>query len=233
MKIKQCLNNLVLIKLDKENDSIKLRNGTELYVDTSFEPERNATVTGEVWGLPSKLSYTGEANIGMPWMTPLELKLGDRVIVYYLSIINALSKEKSRYILEGEDRYVFIPYQNLFVKYGEGFVQPINGYCLIEPCEDPWWTAKKKRLEAIGLEAVRLKEHSNTNVCFGIIRYVSTPNREYVDEGFSDEGVDVSVGDTVVLRKISDIPLQYNLHAKIDDGKKYWRAQRRSILAKI
>jgi hypothetical protein len=54
-----------------------------------------------------------------------------------------------------------------------------------------------------------------------------------VDEGISDDGVDIHPGDKVVLRKVSDIPLQYPLHAKIDGGKTFWRVQRKNILAKL
>jgi hypothetical protein len=66
METKKTLNNMVFIKLDTENTSIKLRNGFELYLDNSFEPEKNATVTGEVMGLPSHLKYYGKPNLDMP-----------------------------------------------------------------------------------------------------------------------------------------------------------------------
>ena len=230
---KKTFANFVLIKLDKENNSIKLRNGFELYMDNSFDPEKHATVTGTIYGLPSKLRYTGKGNDGMPWKTDMEISLGDRVIFYYLSVINALKKENMRYFFEGDDRYIFISYEYIYAVYGEGFVKPINGYCLIEPCEDPAVTAEKERMAKIGMELVTLNKHSNTNVSFGIVRYVSTPIQKYVEEYNSDEGVDVNVGDKVVLRKVADIPLQYELHSKIDGGKKYLRVQRKSILARL
>jgi hypothetical protein len=233
MESKKTFNNLILIKLDAENDSIRLKNGYELYIDTTFDPEKHCTVTGEVFGVPSRLDYSGKPNLGMPWKTELEVKVGDHVICYYLAIINALKPENRRYVLEGEDRYVFIPYSSIFAKFGEGFVQPINGYCIIEPSDDPWWLETKERMAKLGLEAVRLNTKSNANVTFGIVRYTGIPNKDYVDEGNSDEGVEVIPGDKVVLRKISDIPLQYPLHAKIDGGKTFWRTQRRNILAKI
>jgi len=233
MDYKRCLNNYVMIKLDPENDSIKLKNGVELYVDNTYEPEKNATVTGEVYGLPSHLSYCGEGNKGMPWLTTMDLKFGDHVIIYYMSVINALARESKRYILEGNDRYIFTEYQNIFAVYGDGFVKSLNGYCLIEPCDDPFVTAKKKRLEALGMELVTLNNKSNVNVSFGVVRYLSAPNREYVDEFNTDDGVDVEVGDTVVLRRITDIPLQYELHQKVNSGKGLVRVQRRFILAKI
>ncbi len=233
MEFKRTFNNLVLIKLDPENDHIKLRNGFELYIDTTYEPEKHMTVTGTIYGLPSKLTYTGQANIGMPWRTEMEVKYGDQVILYYLAVINALKPENRRYVLEGEDRYIFINYQNIFAVVREGKIIPVNGYCLIEPCSNPMIEAQRKRMEAIGLELVKLNETTKDQVNYGIVRYVSVPNQEYVDEGQSDEGVNIAVGDTVVLKRTTDIPLQYNLHAKIDDGKLYWRCQRRNILAKI
>lgn len=233
MENKRTFNNFVMIKLDKENTSIKLKSGFTLYVDNSFEPEKHCTVTGEVCGLPSRLEYTGEPNQGMPWLTDMELSYGDNVICYYLAIINALKPENRRYVLQGGDRFVFIPYSSIFAVYGEGFVKPINGYVLIEPSEDPWELDTKQRMAKLGLELVKLKTKSNTNVTFGVVRYAGKPNQEYVDEGNSDEGVNVVSGDKVVLRKISDIPLQYPLHAKIDGGKTFWRTQRKNILAKI
>jgi hypothetical protein len=233
MEYKKCLNNMVMIKLDAENTSIKLRNGFELYLDNSFEPEKNVTVTGEVFGLPSHLYYSGEPNKGMPWLTPMELNYGDKVIVYYLSIINAFKPQERRYVLEGNDRYVIIPYDKIYCKYGDGFVLPINGYCLIEPVENPVIEAEKARMKAIGMESVVFKKDSNTHVSYGKVKYVSIPNKSYVDEIYTDNGVDISPGDTVMLKRINDIPLQYDLHARIDGGAKYWRCQRRNILAKL
>jgi hypothetical protein len=233
MEYKRTFGNLVLIKLDKENDSIKLKNGFELYLDLSFEPEKNCTVTGTIFGLPSHLTYSDTPNKNMPWETPLEAKLGDGVILYYLPIMNAFKPESRRYVLEGEDRYVFISYENIYAVVREGKLIPINGYVLIEPCSDPFVADKKRRLNALGLELVQLNTKSNTHVSFGIVRHLGVPNRRYVDSNYTDEGCDISVGDTVVMKRITDIPLQYSLHQKVNEGKPLVRTQRRMILAKI
>jgi len=233
MDYKKTLNDYVFIKLDPENKSIRLRNGCELFVDTTYEPEKHATVEGEVWGLPSHLSYTGTPNKGMPWKTRMELRYGDKVIIYYLAVVNALKKENSRYIIEGKDRYIFVPYQNIYAVIREGKVIPVNGYVLFEQVEDPSITRDRERMKALGLELVTLNTRTNTHVIYGKIKYTGEPNQEYVDENYSDEGVDVKEGDVVVMRKISDIPLQYDLHSKIDGGAKYFRVQRKAILAKI
>lgn len=233
MKPKICLNNFVFIKLDPDNNSIKLKNGFQLYVDSSFEPDKNATVTGEIYGLPSHLQYTGQPNIGMPWLTDMELRMHDKVIIYYLSVINALKKENMRFIVEGEDKYIFCPYNTIYaIVRGENII-PVNGYCLIEKVEDPAITREKDRMKAMGMELVILDRRVSNQVTFGKIKYLGKANREYVDEFQSDRGIDVAVGDVVVIRKTNDVPLQYSLHQKVNDGKALYRCQRRNLLAKM
>jgi hypothetical protein len=233
MDYKTTLNDLVLIKLDPENTGIKLKNGFELFVDTTFDPEKHASVTGTVYGVPSHLHYTGKVNIGMPWLCDMEVNCGDKVILYYLSVINALKPQNKKYIIEGKDRYIFVNYSSIYAVYGDNFVKPINGYCLIEPVEDPSITAEKERMKKIGIELIVGAKRNSKDVIYGKVKYLGKPNREYADKEQSDTGIDISVGDIVVIRKTADIPLQYELHAKIDGGKKYLRVQRRNILARI
>lgn len=222
--------NHVLVKLDQENNSVRLKSGLELFVDTTYEVEKHITVTGEVMALPTKLHYSGQPNIGMPWETEMELKIGDRVFMYYLSVANAFRKETFNAIVEEDARYVFIKYQYIFAAIRDGKLFPINGYLLVEPSEDPDWLVLKEKLGKAGLQPVKLKNFTNTDVNYGIVRYIGNPVLEYVDK-YSDKGVNVGVGDIVVTRRITDIPLEYDLHAKADGGKKYWRIQRKNILA--
>ena len=164
MDHKRTFGNLVMIKLDPENTSIKLRNGFDLYVDTSYEPEKHATVMGIVYGLPSHLQFTGKANKGMPWQTPLEIKMGDKVIFYYLSVINALKPENRRYVIEGSDRYILINYEFIYAIIRDDKITPVNGYVLIEPCEDPSITQERERMKKIGLEMVVLERRTNSQI---------------------------------------------------------------------
>lgn len=228
MNYKKTFNNQILIKLDGENNKVH-----GLYIDTSYNPEMHATVTGTVFGLPSKLQYTGKPNIGMPWLTDIELSYGEKVIMYYLSVMNALNEKQPKYVREGDDIYILVPYSSIFAKYGDDWVLPVNGYCLIEPCEDPAITRERDRMKAMGMDMVVLDRKNMTDVVYGKVRYVGTPNKEYVDYVASDEGVSVAVGDTIVMRKVSDIPLCYELHQKVNSGKKLYRVQRRQMLAKL
>lgn|GEM_PF-2541039 len=233
MNYKRTLPNTVMIKLDAENTSIKLKNGFTLYVDDTYERERNITVTGIVYGLPSYLRYTGVPNKGMPWDCDMEVELGDHVVVYYLAVVNALNPQFRKYIIEDGERYVFVSYENIYCKYGDDFITPINGYILVEPSEDPAIQLEKERMKKVGLERVVLNTQSNTKVSYGIVRYVGNPNRGYCDPEYTDEGVKVTDCDLIMLKKINDIPLQYPLHSKIDGGKLFWRVQRRNILGKL
>ena len=222
--------NNVLIKLDPENNSVRLKSGMDLYIDTSYEVEKHVTIIGEVMALPSKLHFSGLPNIGMPWKINMELQIGDKVFIYYLSVANAFRKETFSAIVEEDARYVFIKYQYIFAAIRDGKLFPINGYLLVEPSEDPDWLALKEKLAKVSMEPVRLKNFTNTDVNYGIVRYIGKPVMEYVDK-YSDKGVNVEVEDIVVTRRITDIPLEYALHAKADGGKKYWRIQRKNILA--
>jgi hypothetical protein len=233
MEPKKCLNNFVLIKLDPENTSIKLRNGFDLYIDNNFEPEKNAVVTGTVFGLPSHLKYSGKPNLDMPWLCDMELQMGDKVILYYLSVLNALDKRNKRYILEGDDKYIFVSYDNVYAIIRGEQVIPVNGFCLIEPIEDPAITHERERMEKLGMELVIMGRKISNQVTYGKIKYLAKTNRAYVEDFHSDRGVDVAVGDVVVIKKTNDIPLQYSVHQKINDGVKLFRVQRRNLLAKI
>lgn len=217
-----------MIKLDSANDHIRFKDGTDIWIDNSFEPEKHAIVTGEVTGLPTRLNWSR-----MEWETDMELQLQDRVVFYYLSVLNCFRKEMFKAYTEGIDQYIFIEYQNIFACIRNNNIIPVNGYCLIEPMNDPYWEKTKKRYTRLGLEPVRLNDKTLTDVVYGRVRYCGTPNRSYRNPVSSDHGVDIAAGDLVVMKKISDIPVEYDLHAKIDGGKRYWRVQRRSILAVI
>ena len=233
MKPKLTLNNYIFIKLDPENTSIKLRTGGELFVDTTYDVEKHATVTGEVFGMPSHLQYTGKPNVGMPWLTDMQIRIGDKVIVYYLSVLNALKPQHKRFVLEGKDRYVFISYEFIYAVIRDGKVLPINGYCLLDPCEDPSITQEKERMQKIGMELIVSPRRSNSHVSYAKVKYLGVANREYVEADHSDDGVDIAVDDVVVIRRTNDIPLQYELHQTVNAGVKLLRVQRRNVLAKM
>jgi hypothetical protein len=88
-------------------------------------------------------------------------------------------------------------------------------------------------MKALGMELVVLGRKISNQVTYGKIKYLGKANRAYVEDFHSDKGVDVEVGDVVVIRKTADIPLQYSLHQKVNKGEPLLRCQRRNLLAKI
>jgi hypothetical protein len=232
MNVKQTLGNNVVVKLDPANDIIKTASGFELRIDTTYEPEKHIVRVGTVIEAPTRLIYHHNRP-GYPWKTKPELKAGDRVVMYFLAIQNCLSPERKLYTKEGNDIYIFIKYHNIYAAIEEGNVRPINGYVLIEPVEDPEWTRMVEDAKKNDIQLVDLRKPSNVNVTYGKIAYMGTPNEEYADEYKSDRFHDEKVGDTVILKRIRDIPVEYEYHAKIDNGRKLYRVHRHDILAVV
>lgn len=221
------MGNMVMVKLDPENDKIKTSGGTTLYVDTSYEPEKHITVTGTVVDIPKKLKFDLKGFARIPWVTDIEIQKGDKVVMYYLAVQNCFRPEHKRFIRDGDDRYVFISYRNIYAAIRNNTVIPVNGYVLIEPIEDPEIKKQQDKL----IKPVVLDNKSRTKVVHGRVVYVGAPVKEYLDSDQSDENIDISPGDEVIMRKVSDIPLEYELHATIDRERKLYRTQRPDILA--
>ena len=232
MGIKKTVGNKVMVKLDPDNNTVTTKSGIKLYVDTSYEPEKHQVVTGTVVEPPKDLKFSKKDGSKMPWDTTVELKEGDKVAMYYLAVQNCLRKEHRRYIEQDGEKFIFIAYNNIYAAIREGKIIPVNGYLLIEPVDDPEIERQKKKAEAAGLAYVPLSdEKSATKVVYGRVVYVGTLNKDYYTPDLTDEGADVSVGDTVIMKKVRDIPIEYELHAKIDGGRKLYRVQRHEILA--
>jgi len=191
------INNLVLIR-HLPNDEIRLVNGSVLYVDTRFEEYLHAPVVGIVEAVPEKLSYPP-----MPWITDMELQVGDKVIFNYLSVRTA---EQLGYKLNRTT--YFIPYRDCYVVFRENKIVCLNGNILVEPIiEDDWTTAKIDLLKS-DLSSERSKTE-------GIVRYAGNPT-SYIDE---DTGVfytdsQVFPGDEIVFHWSDAIPLQPNQEIK-------------------
>jgi len=269
------MGNMVLIKLDRLPEEIKLKSGKKIYIDPGYEPEKHAAVTGHVIATPS-LIYSKLRNYSMPWDTDMELKVGDYIIFYYLAAVNAFRKEDPKWLKdENGNFYVFVKYENFYVakrKMGNvkdvnwmaetKFVRkpkyewadpenkkviitrdevypvdekgdyhkiiPLNGYCIIEPVINEEYQKLEKKYKELELDVPKqlMKKFSAK---YGIVKYLGKPNRNYRTPG--SDGGDIKVGDRVILRRIANITLEYEYHATFDGRKKYFRVQRRYIMA--
>lgn len=212
--------------MDPSLDFIKTKSGMKLYVDTSFEPEKHVVRIGTVMKAPDRI-----IDKQSPWITDVEIKEGDRVVMYFLAVQNCMSPEKKTYWVEKGVVYIAIKYQNIYAVIEEGNVKPVNGYILVEPVEDPEWIRLKKLFAMRNMDVPDLRKNSNTNVTYGKIVYMGKPNLSYNDHYKSDEHHNEKVGDTVIMKRIKDIPVEYEYHAQIDGGRKLYRIQRHDILA--
>jgi co-chaperonin GroES (HSP10) len=213
-----------MIKLDPENNVVKTPGGLSLYIDTDFEPEKHTVVTGTVEAIPPKLDWKQ-----LPWKTEIEVQVGDRVVMYYMAVMNCMAKEQRRYIREMGRTYIFLKYSNIYAAIRDGQIIPVNGYILAEPIPDPWHEKFKNDALAKGIELVELETKSNKNVVFAKLVHVGKPIELYRDNYLCDDHIDVSQGDEVILKKVRDIPIEYEYHTTLN--RKLYRIQRHDILA--
>lgn len=232
MNVKQTVGNHVVVKLDPKNEYIVTESGIKLFVDTSFEPEKHVVRIGTVIEAPRTLTYHQKKS-GYPWKTRPEIKAGERVVMYFMAIQNCLAPEQKKYTREGDDIYIFIKYHNIYAVIEEGNIRPVNGYVLVEPIEDPEWERRTNEAKKINLILPDLRQASKTDVTYGKIIYMGPPNEEYADDYKSDAHHNEKVGDTVIMKRIRDIPVEYEYHAKMDGGRKLFRMQRHDILAVV
>lgn len=176
---------------------------------------------------------------GMDWKTEMELQIGDKVVMYYLAVDNcmkqgAYEKDYEFYHDKMNDRkeeYIWVKYQNIYVAIRDGKIIPINGFVLVEPMENTVHEHKKKEAENRKIKLIRDNKSNNTHAVYGKVAYMGKPNIEYKEGHLSDIGYDnVQVGSEIIMKKISDIPMEYEYHAKVDGGKKLYRIQRHDIL---
>lgn len=235
-----CLINTVLVRPTRSNDELLLAGDKTMYIDTSFEPMKHAPTTGEVFGVPEQLYFTTKKNAqsSMEWDTDMELKIGDIVNYHFLDIRTAI--EQDDYVLCDGKAYFPIRYDRIFcakrkmpkgsitITAGGNFVvgpdgRPeevimLNGYVLVKPVEE--------KIETI-LQLPQNVE-GRYDAKYGEVRFIGTPNRRY-RENYPADDTRLEAGMTVILDKVCDITLEYDIHTSFDGDKKYFRVQRNNI----
>ena len=222
-------NNNVLVKVKDGNDKVVLSDGTELFIDTTFEKVKHAVTTGTVAKLPEKLVFDMSVppRSYMEWETDIEACIGDEVIFDYLITLECLEDPTEPIIMCDGQAYFPVPYHCLYVaKRERDFhesdtceadrfpIIPLNGYCILEQLSQDQgdFLPDDLRLKTVG-NAARIK-------------YLGRPNRSYKQPAYSDK-MDVNSGDIVYMERNCDIPLEYDLHASLEGNKLFYVCQRR------
>ena len=193
------LNNFVLLGNPTSTESIG-----NLYIDTSYKPEDHVEIINEVMAVPDRLKFN-------EWETEMQLKVGDKVWVSYLSII------KGERVQVGDSVYVLVPYEKIILTKREDEIVMLNGYVLLEPVTEE---VKQSGLIILLKTAKQASKR-------GIVRYIGPSNKRYTDENHSDD-IDIKIGDMIGLKHGYHSKLESQYHQTIGD---YWVVQRRDIVA--
>lgn len=200
----------------------------ELEIDNSFDRVAHSVRTGTVIRVPEHLSV-GNGRDKMPWRVPKEVQPGDIALFSYDSITRVLNGTDPIFIYK--DRiFLLVPYHNIAMVKRNGEIRPVNGYVIMEPIsideEDKLLKYHQllKTPDAIG---------KFTSDKIGIVRYVSAPVEEYYGVPQAVDDFTVEVGDVIVYRPKTDIPLEDNLHTEFLPIKGLFKIQRRYMLLKL
>jgi len=223
--------NKVVLKVEKySNDTVTLKSGITLFIDTKHRPEIHVSQWFTVVKPPPNLFYKKHAAGGMKWKTELEIKPGDRVLCNFVSVSQAFGTLQDPHAMDKgspdkvwfveDDIYVVLQYIDLFyAERGEEKIM-LNGYLLIEPVE------KEVLQSKIILIPDSLKK--KTSMKYGIVARKGSFIQEYEMLGHGDN-CDVEIGDHVAFHQVDATPVEYGDHQSLD--RKYFRMQRKDLLA--
>lgn len=228
----RCGVNQVIVRLDRKQDEYLMSGGKKLYLDTSFEPERHAPVTGTIVNICDRLFFNQvPGNPGsMRWDTDIELQIGDYVVSYYLVSINALKENDGRIITDQDDnQYLFLRYDQIFAGRRGGRIITCNGQNLLTPVKDPHDNRELLRMKEAGLLPPRMMHMVGNSQKIARMKYPAKPNRRYRDPRIYDFGDPIGVGELVVVRRNGLLPLEYDIHTSLDGKQILYRVQREFI----
>jgi len=228
----RCMPNQVIVQLDRKQDEYLMKNGKKLYLDTSFEPEKHAPITGTIVNMCSELFFTRvpARPHSLKWDTEIELQVGDYVISYYLVSVNAY-KEKDGRVITDENRndYIFLRYDQIFAGRRGDQVVTCNGYNLLTPVQDPEVLKMETALKTAGM----LPGFADTGGASGKVARMAYPAKpvKYRDPRIYDFDDPIEAGDLVMVRRNGLIPLEFSYHASLVGKDVFYRVQREFIYA--
>jgi hypothetical protein len=220
----QPIRNYILIEVGSEfNNKVKIGE-VDFDLDTSFEKEKHSVVNGRVITPPKSIYYNPKPEVqSIEYKVPLEVRQGDVIYFHYLAISNA--EADGRLFKQDNKLYMFIMYDRVYCVERDNEVFGINGWLMVEPL--PY--ERPKELE--GIITPEMINNSD-NIEAGIVKYTSTPVEQYKFEKiYGNEPDIVKKGDRIIFTPDSDIPIEYNLHQSIDSSKRYFRLQRKDVIA--
>lgn len=215
------LNGQVLIHIKMFNNKITFKDGTELALDVSFNPEQHISVSGTVHAVSETMYFNRKKkSISAEWLPEMELRPGDEVYFSYFAALMALGLKANeaadftndRWIEVEGSLYIFVNYTEIFFKASPDSAIPVvmlNGYVLGKPVNMTNLDEGSIKIP----EWVKDKMNLSKNR-FSEILATGKPNIMYLEEKKKDV-VDVRVGDIVMFSKYANETVENRLHQKI------------------
>lgn len=211
--------NHVLVEPVGDPDVIKIGD-FDFGIDTSYQESKHQVTRGIVRAVPDSLYFTKKpgSHATMPWLTDMELQVGDMVYYDYLTAMNAKNPTSStQFRVNGFD-CIWMKYNQIYCAVREEEIVPVNGYCLVEPL-------KTMRSDMFDF-SIMDNDHDQS---VGVLRHVGSLIRWYRYHKHADSA-EYKPGQIVLMKKVNDIPLESKYHESID---RFWRVQRRNILGVV
>lgn len=218
--------NYVLVKLERGSNEIVLNKGSEnetkIYIPVDAgNQEIHAPIAGKVVKVCEYIMKKGCAS----WMTEIEVEEGDEVLMYYLSVVEALglysvledggeATDINFFEINGH-AYIFVKYEAInCIRTKEGLV-PVNGYVLASRIEKPVQTTKSGIVLGVDAHGERTSDRLYYRQQFKV-EYVGAKNIGYPDRNI--EGREVFHDNRVHDMEFTEDGIQIELRDNLKPG---------------
>lgn len=189
----------------------------KLRVDDSYEPGKHQPITGTIVACPETLIYGQDDT--QEWDVPMEVQIGDKVIVDFFYLYDAIENCHTKEILGKQ--CVFLPYNALLCAKRIDTIIPLNGLVLGTALSPEDLTIYENLHKRKFKHDLRLSK----------VIHVGARVKEYYYTKESDD-FDPEVGSVVVLDNFCDLPLENEGRGIFFDQKVFY-FHRKNILGKL
>lgn len=134
------MGNMVLVSIESDLDNHFRESSGGIILDMTSNKEANAISTGYAYKVPERLEYHGygshieKGEIHLEYKTEVEIREGDLVYFNNLSVERAI--EDGRVYWSGEQFFVMIRYDRMYMRVREGKYGGLNGWHIGEVVEE-------------------------------------------------------------------------------------------------
>jgi co-chaperonin GroES (HSP10) len=165
----------------------------KIQADASYDPGRHQPITGTIVAVPDKLIYGKDDS--QEWDVPMEASIGDKAIVDFFLLFNAIEEQHTMEILG--KRCVFLPYGAIICLKRVDAIIPANGYVIGQAMTPQDITEYENLYKRKWQHDVRLTKVAHVGAM--VNEYYYTKDKDTYD---------VQVGEVVVLDNFCDLRVE-------------------------